>query len=322
MEIKAKINLHLFDGEGAGGGEGTASAAPAQQAQPVAKGKNPLANVVYGKAPDEGSGKPAENGIPATEPETIVTSNTAEARKAEFDRMVKGEWKSEFDSRVQAAINARFKQDRTISERAERLDALAPVLEMLGNKYGIDANDAEALAKAVQEDNSYYEDEAAQKGVTVEQLKRIKALERENAEFRRMNEQREAQRRMDDTYSMWMQQGDECKRFYPTFDLRAEVTNAETGGRFMGLLQSGIDVKTAYEVIHKDDIIGGAMQYTAQAVQQKVVNDIRARGMRPAENGASGSGATTIRKTDPRTFTRKDREEISRRVMRGERIEL
>lgn len=59
----------------------------------------------------------------------------------------------------------------------------------------------------------------------------------------------------------------------------------------MGLLRSGVDARTAYEVVHKDEIIGGAMQYTAQRVQEKVVNDIRARGMRPPENGGSGHRA-------------------------------
>ena len=88
------------------------------------------------------------------------------------------------------------------------------------------------------------------------------------------------------------------------------------------MLKSGVDVKNAYMVVHMDDIMSGAMQYTAQQISQKTVNDIMARGMRPAENGANSTGAATITKTDPTKFTKKDREEISRRVARGEIITL
>lgn len=146
-------------------------------------------------------------------------------------------------------------------------------------------------------------------------------MERENAQFRRTEEERARQENADRILAGWMQQTEQVKQAYGSFDLRNEINDPETGERFLGLLRSGVDVKTAYEVIHKDDIIGGAMQYTAQQVEKRTVDAIRARGMRPQENGGS-SAAAVIRKTDPKSFTRKDREEISRRVLRGERIEL
>ena len=196
------------------------------------------------------------------------------------------------------------------------------MLELLANKYGVDGKDVDALVKAIEEDDSYYEDEAIQKGLTVEQLKKQKALERENAEFKRAREEAERRQNADRIYAQWQQQGEDTKRFYPNFNFQAEVTNAETSSRFLDLLRAGVDVRTAYEVVHKDELIAGAMQYTAQTIQQKTVNDIRARGMRPAENGTAGNNAAVTVKTDPTKFTKKDREEISRRVMLGERIVL
>lgn len=312
----ATLNLHLFDGEGAADG-GAPSAA--DTAVPEVKAdKNPLANVKYGKqtepAPQEGPQK--------KEPETRVTSDTEEARKAEFERLIKGDYKDLFDARVQQNINARFKETEQLKTKAAQVDALSPVLDILSSKYGVDSSDTQALAKAIQEDDSYYEEEALQKGLSVEQLKYMKRMERENAEFKRVAQEQQRRQNADKIFAQWTQQSDAVKQIYPSFDLQTECSHAETGSRFLALLKSGVDVKTAYEVIHKDDIMGGAMQYTAQMIQQKTVNDIRARGMRPSENGAGGAGAAAIVKKDPSKLTNKDLAEISRRVRAGERIEF
>lgn len=318
MQQHIQLDLRLFDGEGAVADSG-APATPASKTE-----RNPLANVRYGKqgeAQKEGPAQPAREASPK-EPDVAVTTDAQEARRAEFERLIKGDYKDLYDKRVQDTINARFKQVKALEEKAGRADALAPVLDLLAGKYGVDASDAEALAKAIEADDSYYEQEAMEKGLSVEQLKAFKRMERENAAFKRMvqeQEQRQAGARMQ---AELQRQSENCQRIYPGFDLRAELERPGTGERFFSLLKSGVDVQTAYEVVHKDELVAGAMEYTAKAVQQKTVNDIRARGLRPAENGVSGGGSAITVKTDPRTFTRKDREEIARRVLRGERIQL
>ena len=314
--LYAVLNLHLFDGEGAPAAEAAAPAPGGEKAK-AGKNSNPLSAVQYGKQAEVQPA--AQEGSKKAEPETTVTSDTAEARKAEFERLVKGEYKDLFDARVQQNINARFKETETYKAKAAQADALTPVLDMLASKYGVDGSNVDALVKAIQEDDSYYEEEAMNKGLSVEQQKHMKKIERENAEFKRVAQEQQQKANADRIFSQWQQQSDLCKQAYPNFDLRNECSDPQYGSRFLSMLKSGVDVKTAYEVIHKDDILGGAMQYTAQAVQQKTVNDIRARGMRPSENGASGAGAAAIVKTDPKTFTKKDRDEISRRVLRGDR---
>ena len=290
------INLQLFDdgggGAGASGGDAGSSAAP---------------------APEQQQQQTATN-----EQKTVTPAQKA----ADFEKLIKGDYKAEFDARAQQIIDTRFKDYKALESQAQQLKSLDPVLDLLSTKYGVDRNDLTALTKAMEDDKSYFEDEALKRGMTVEQYKQFRTVERENLELRRASEARQRQEQADQIISRWNQQTEDCKKVYPNFSLEAEATNPQTGKRFEALLKSGVDVRTAYEVIHKDEIMSNAMSYTAQQVQQMTVNDIKARGMRPAENGGSGRGAANMTTNDPSKLTRADREKLARRAMRGERIEL
>lgn len=307
---KLVLDLQLFEGDGASseavsGAETGAQAADAGQQ----KGRNPLENVRYGKqAEDLAEGQDAA----AKEPEVKVTTKTAEERAAEFENLIKGDYRDLFNARVQNIVQNRLKESKAAQEK---LDGLQPVLELLSSKYGVDASDIKALSKAVEDDDSYWEEEALKRGISVSSLKELKRMERENAQLKAAREQQERQARADQIWHDWMEQSERVKQIYPNFDFERETANES----FTSLLKSGVDVKTAYEVVHKDEIIGGAMFQTAQVVKAKVANDIQARGKRPAENGAS-SQASVVTKKDVNSLTRRDREEIERRVMRGERI--
>lgn len=311
--METKLNLQMFaeGGEGGGAAAGTAGNAP-QNAQ-AGNAKNPLANVVYGKqstGDDQGA---------AVQTETKVTASTAEDRKAAFENLINGEYKAEFGDRVQQLINKRFKESK---QQEEKLTALQPVLDALGSKYGVDVSDLDKLKTAIEEDDSFYQEAADKEGVTVEQLKRMRQLERENAEFRAAREQQQRHEQAANVYAKWEQEGQTVKQLYGDFDLRTECQHPETGRDFVRLLQNGIDVRTAYEVIHKDELLSGAISYAVQSTQKRTMDNIRAKGMRPQENGAGGSIATQIVKNDPSKWTKADRAEVARRVMRGERVEL
>ncbi len=182
MDMRFFLNLALFGGDGGGAGSGAGASAGAEggASTPEMGGKqggNPLAAVRYGKQAD-GAAPDAAVGSPAADSETSVTSDTALDKRAAFDELIKGEYKDVFAERTQQIINARFKQTKALEEQAERLKTLSPVLDMIASRYGVDASDAEALAKAIEEDDSYYEAEASEKGLTVEQLKHMKRMER------------------------------------------------------------------------------------------------------------------------------------------------
>ena len=310
-----KLDLQLFaDGGGAAAGGGTgaegATGVTATAAVPQTKGakSNPLANVVYGKQ-DDG----AQN---ATVQDTTTGAGTVQTvdREAEFEKLIKGEYKDLYDARMQDTIQRRLKSSK---ETVDKYTALTPTLELLARKYGVDASDVEALNKAIEEDDSYYEEEAIEKGLSVEQLKEVKRMERENAELRRQMQEQTAREKGAQLYAQWMQQAEQTKAVYPSLDLRAEMQNP----KFLDLLRANVDVRTAYEVIHKDDIIPAAMQFTARAVEQKVTNRIIAGGARPSENGISDQSATVV-KSDVSQLSKADRAEIIRRVARGEKIKF
>ena len=213
---------------------------------------------------------------------------------------------------MQDTIQKRLKGSKEI---VDKYNALAPTLEILAKKHGVDAADIEALNKAIQDDDSYFEEEALEKGMSVQQLKEFKKMERDNAELRKQMQDQQQKQNADKLVASWMNQAEEAKKVYPSLDLNAEMQNP----RFIDLLRSNIDVRTAYEVIHKDDIIRGAMQFTAQTVESKLSKKIAANGARPAENGMS-SGSPAVVKSDVSQLTRAERDEIRRQVASGARI--
>ena len=300
------LDLQLF-AEGGDGGTGAEGATGATATAAVSQNKgvksNPLADVQYGIQPTK-----AEEKTPAAE----VVENPTEDRNAKFEALIKGEFKDLYDQRVQDTVQKRLKSTK---ETVDRYNELAPTLEALAKKYGVDPSDIKALNKAIEDDDSYYEQEALEKGITVEQLKEIRKMEKENAELKKQMEEQNRKENANKIYAQWMEQADSTKQIYPSFDLRTEMQNP----KFVDLLKSNIDVRTAYEVIHKDDIIAGAMQFTAKKVEQNITNKIIANGARPSENGNSSQGAS-VSKSDVSTLTKADRAEIARRVARGEKI--
>jgi hypothetical protein len=301
------FSLQLFGEGGGDGGTGTgADGAGAQSgqttnpalAQPTGNNKNPLASVKYGKQ-DEGA---------PTAGEQVSTDD----RNAKFDALIKGEYKDLYESNIQQIIGRRLKSSE---EATKKYEQLSPVLDLLANKYGVKDGDIEALSKAIEDDETFYEDEALERGITVEQVKEIRKMQRENEALRNQMKQQQTKENADRLYAAWMEQAEQVKGVYPSFDLAAEMQNEQ----FRKLLQSNVPVQTAFEVIHKDEIIPAAMQYTAQKISGKVANSIRSGQNRPAE-GAMSSRSAVVTKSDVSQLTRADRDEIDRRVARGEKI--
>ena len=305
------LSLQIFaeggGAAGAGAGDGGTAQGPgvtAAAAVPQTKGakSNPLAGVKYGIQ---------EDAAPAAEVQT-ETTETPPDLNAEFEKLIKGQYKEQYDARMQDIIRRRLKGTQ---DTVDRYNALSPTLEMLGKKYGVDPTDVNALNKAIQEDDSYYEQEASERGISIQQLKEIRRMERENANLRKQMQQRQARENADKQYTAWMNQAEDAKKVYPSLDLRAEMNNP----KFLDLLRSNIDVRTAYEVLHKDEIIPAAMQFAAQTVESKLAKKIASGANRPSENGTSSQSAAVV-KSDVSQLSKADRQEIIRRVQRGEKI--
>lgn len=102
---------------------------------------------------------------------------------------------------------------------------------------------------------------------------------------------------------------------YPGFNLQRELDNADFG-RMLG---AGVSVKAAFEALHHEEIMAGAMQYTAKTIAKKTADGIASRNNRPVENGLGAQASANVR-ADVSKLTKADRAEIARRVARGERI--
>ena len=59
-----------------------------------------------------------------------------------------------------------------------------------------------------------------------------------------------------------------------------------------------------------------------RSAEQRVAEHIRARGLRPAENGLGGGGAGIVVRPDVSRMSRADRAELAARAERGERVKL
>ena len=311
-----ELELQLFadGGAGAAGGDGGAVAGaeaatgvnvPAAEGRKQKKRENPLANVKYGIQPES-----AQQAAPAQED----TANTDQPEE-DFESLIKGKYKADFDARVQGIIRERFKSN---TENEDKLAKMQPLLEMLGQKHNIDPTDIDQLTKVIGDDDSLYEEEAMERGISVETLKTIKQMERENEQLRAREQRSIAEQRMQEHFNKLAQQAEQVKRIYGNFDLMTEMKNPA----FARLTAPGVgfDVQTAYEMAHYKELRDSAVRQTAQQTAENMSKAIQSGSKRPTENGLNGQqGASTI-KTDPRTLTRADVAEIKARVARGEKI--
>lgn len=265
-----------------------------------------------------GSDAGSQTGVTSGNPGgTAAAEQNVEAAKPSFDELVKGEYKDAFNERVQKIVQARLKGTE---ETVKKLDGLAPVLDLLSRKYGVDASDVDALKKAVESDDSYFEQESLDTGIPVDQLRKIHAIEQENAALKAAQEQSAQQAEAQQRIAAWMAQAEQVKSIYPAFDLDTEIVNPQFQTLLRTLESNGFPnaMQVAFETVHRDQIQPAAMQYAAKKAQEATVNAIKSGSSRPSENGSGQAASLT--KIDPNKLTRAQIKDIRERVARGERI--
>ncbi len=309
------INLRLFDG-GATGGAAADGAGAANAAGDGSNQTGEKTQVIYGKQPEA-----ADTAEPpaAGEAKGGNTPATLEERTKAFDEFIADEkYKDIFSKRTQELINRRFAQTKALERENARLKDIAG---MLGRKYGLDANGADFaqnLKTALQNDNDLWAEQAANAGMSVEQYQEFEAMRRENAAFRAMrdNDVRAAQTRQQ--AEKWYNEAQDLAKKYPQFDLKAELADPN----FVANIGAGVPMETAWKAKYYDRDLEAAAQGAARNAERQVVDNIRAKGRRAAENGANSQSAAFVTKNDPSKLTLADYEDIAKRVARGERIEF
>lgn len=295
------MDLALFDGGAAGDGGGDGSGTGGTQANHA----DTQRGTSGGAAEDA-----AKTGSDAGSGQQQDKAETRAEREARYKAMVGGEFKDLFTADTQRIINERFKETRGLQES---LEAQRPVMDFLTAKYK--AADPAGLMAAMQADDSLWQAMADAAGKTVEQFKTdwISDRQREamEAELKQSRQELFFRRQM----GIWEGEAKTLQETYPDFDLAAEVQDKD----FLGLLRSGVPMRLAYEVKHMPDIIAGVQKAAADEREKAVTESIRARGGRPAENGASAQNGVATG-VDVSKLTRQQRSDIAKRVARGETI--
>ncbi len=226
----------------------------------------------------------------------------------------------EYNKQMQSVVQSRLKNAKAAEEN---LAKLAPALELLARKHNLDpANmDYDAIAKAISDDDAYYEDLALEKGVTLETAKRIDQQERETARQQREEARNLEEQKLRNHFMKLEQQGESLKKVFPDFDLRKELQNPVFAR--MTSPNVGVSVEDAYHAIHRKEIMAAGMQVTAQKTAQQISNAIQAGARRPDENGTSGQSAS-VTTFDYSKASKAQREALKREIYaakaRGEKL--
>lgn len=297
-EVKMKhLSLQLFaDGAGAG----AAATGAAMGAETGSTGQPATGN----------------NNAEGAAGSTTGAESTAEQSQVEtFDDLIKGRYKQDFDAKVQSIINKRFKGAR---EAEASMNKLSQGISALGTYYGLDAESPDFLDKLnsrIMDDEKLYEKEAAESGMNVDDVKRIRRMEMENRALKLQTRRDAEERQMQEFYSGVIKQVPDVQKVYPQFDIDTEMANEQ----FFNLVRNGVGLRNAYEVIHGSELQAARDAIIAQKAQEQLSNSVRANGMRPNEvnhNSAPDFGR------DIKNMTRAEVKQIIRRAERGEVVKF
>ena len=334
--------LQLFAGEGAGasggegGGEGAVSgateglAAEDQLLRELGVPEDKLrkrakrANVKLPEGAVRAAPKQAEMQKPQEQVATAEENPTEEkTEKPATARMSWDEIKAdpEYNKEIQAIVQSRLRESK---DAVDVLAKMKPAIELIARKYGQDpANpDYDALTKAINDDDAYYEDKALEMGVSVETAKRMDQQERDTARQKREEARTMEQQRIQSHFMNLEQQGEALKKVFPSFDLRTELQNpvfARMTAPGTGLMS----VEDAYRAVHRKEIEAAQSQVIAQKTAEKMSNAIQAGARRPSENGISGQSAS-VTTFDYSKASKAQRDALKREIFakaaRGEKL--
>lgn len=310
-KFKFRFRLNLFNGEGSGAAPSGASGGNAAAGSPSA---DATTTGVEGAVAEP-------NGINTEGAEPKVEKSREERRKA-YDAFIKGEGKEFFEEDTKNIVSKRVKEGKALKEQVDKFN---PFIEALADKYNHDPSDLDGLMKAIQNDREFFAEAAAEAGMdNPETYRKFKESERKAKLFeaeqqRARDAATEAERTsfIEQRVREWQEQAEVLKAKYPGFDFETDSQNKE----FMGMLRAGVSVEAAYQAMHYQDLVKSAVETAKAETEKAVVDNIRAKGSRPTEGGASSGSAPAVG-YDVHNLTRAQRAEIARQAAFGKRIDF
>lgn len=244
-----------------------------------------------------------------------------EERRKAFGQLMTGEYKDLMDEYTDTV-------SRAVEQRITASPEMRGLLEAIGEKYGTDASDLAALTEAVRngqvKDDAYFERLAMEKGISVKTAREMDKLETQNrrltaqqAAAQQMQREAEQRARIAAIHEEWNREAAALKQRYPDFDQAEVLANPEVEK----MMRAGCSMEAAYRAAYFDRLMAQQTEATARQVENGVTERIRQRGARPGENGTRPGGAVQTH-LDVSSMSRKDREALEKRVLRGEIITL
>lgn len=317
------MDLQLF----AEGGDGSAAAGETSQSAGAdsSPSRGALGRTENAALDEQGStdtkaeGSGSENGEGEAGEEAKKPS-PAERRRA-FGQMMSGEYKDLADEMMQNAV-------QIAAQNLEASPEMRGLLEAIAEKYGTDATDLTALTDAIRngvvKDDAYFERIAMEKGISVRTAREMDKLETQN---KRLTAQQQAAQQMQKAaaerariaqiQAKWDAEAEALKAKYPDFDRDEVLANPDVEK----MMRAGCSMEAAYRAAYFDRLMARQTAATAQQTEQGVLNRVQQRASRPAENGTRPGGAVQTH-LDVEHMSRKDREALEKRVLRGEIITL
>ena len=123
---------------------------------------------------------------------------------------------------------------------------------------------------------------------------RLRGLRQENA---RLRQETQAHRERQAGALLRLQAEEErIRQVYPDFDWKRELASPQFGR----LVTAGVDGQTAYEIVHRQELLKAAMAYAAAQARSQTARAIASGGGRVAENRG---GSRTVTRSDPKSLS-------------------
>lgn len=285
-ELLRHFNLQMF-AEGGDGGDGGSPASSEGAGEVSIPDSIPArARETYKKAVERTRGNAQTP--KQTEPQSTESTASEEAKThVPYSELIKSdEYRAEHEEWTKKTINERLKKYKGQEEQLNRSNSL---LALVGNKYGLDSASEsfmDDIAKAIEQDDSYYEKYAMEHDVTPSVAREIVTLERKVSEQNAREEEARKQEEQRQRAQALLESAERTKQKFPNFDLNAEMQN-EQFRRILAATNG--DTTAAYRTIHWDDVVPQMVQAGQQQAVQMTANSVKANKSRPVEAALSNT---------------------------------
>lgn len=247
----------------------------------------------------------------AAETQEVTEETKDTAKRLSWDEIMAD---PEYNGEMQKVVKAAKEKLKT---SAEGLEKLAPAIQLIAKKYGVDASDYDAVSKAVVDDDAYYEERAMELGVTTDVAKQLDKSEKmmqaaEEQQQKFINEQK-----LMEHIGKLNRQAIELQQKYPDFNLGKELNNP-TFARLTAP-DLNLPLEDAYELVHREEIKENIRQAALKASIQQVSNAVQSNKNRP-NDGVSKSSNASVQTFNYQNATKAQREALKARIRSGEKI--